>query len=360
MKKRVLCFLVLVLYLLTACTMLSSKIEEEMATEVTVYQVEAKEAGRYEINLPVRFLFLEDEQINIDDLGTRQLGGLQDYTLYQLEQRKGWESGLRVWEVDRGDYHINPMDSVLSGFDETRPWTFVSCASRHPRPGQAVRVLPDGEIGRDHYLVLYPGIVPTPDRLPEGVTIAAKNDHALLLAMERVPVPFLEKQAKTQLGILRTTGCRVFSLHDLDQLLSNLPDLALVGILLAAALILWVQAYRHLENRWLLIANAVLGAGSLVVLYWILHWIDLPSSLLPPENILDFGHYSRTLPPLFDALRFFSRDLFATLRALGKTGQNTLNLLYCTTRQMKTMALLASGFTVLWLSLPYWLIRDSK
>lgn len=361
MKKRVLCFLALALFLLTACTMLSAKIEQEMATAVTVYRVEPKEAGRYEINLPVRFLFLEDERIYVDELDMKQLSGLQGDTLYQLEERKGWDSGLRVWEVDKSDYHINPMDAVLSGFDETRGWTFVSCASRHPRPGQMVEILEDGQTEQDSYLVLYPGAAPSPRQLPDGVAVAARDSGALLLRLDQAPAHFLEKRARSQIGDFFVSGCRIFSMNDVDRLIRNLPRAAGVGMILLAALALFAQALCLLdrENRFWLWADALLAVGLLGALWLVLRDMDLPPSLLPPENILDMGHYEALLSPVLDALRVFSRDLFASMRALGRTGQNTLNLLYRTTLQVRRTALWVGALAALWMSLP-WVLRDRQ
>lgn len=111
-------------------------------------------------------------------------------------------------------------------------------------------------------------------------------------------------------------SAEVYSLSELGKFLDVLPFVGLVLGILLAAVVLWVfccfMAKEPRKNRVGLIINITLGVLLLVGLFFTLRTIELPSSMLPREQITEFGHYSRE----------FGSILFA-LKCLAATGNAT-------------------------------------
>lgn len=356
MKKKVMCFLFLAVFLLTACTFLSTKIEEEMMTQVTVHNAKPKKAGAGIVSLPVYYLYFEDETIDAIHRDYDGVYGAETYTLYQLENGSGWEEGLRVYEVDQEAYHLDPLEYAVVGFDETRGWSFISCASRRPQVGQKVEILKNEEKGTEYYLLRYPSDIPTVEFLPPDMTILAQEGNSMVVSLKNVPQAMLYQRTRQMLGDYGTLGIEIYSLRAVDQFLHCLPPIAGVAVLLIFALVIWVQSYILLkndwENRFYLAANALMGLALLWGLWQLLQRIDLPASLLPGDSILNLGYYQQESASIFEALRGLSRDFFLSVRTLGRTGQNTLNLARRMIRRTELTVLAGLAATVLWVSLP--------
>ncbi len=109
----------------------------------------------------------------------------------------------------------------------------------------------------------------------------------------KAKAPFMEGQVKEQLELKEST--RVFRVLDVEQFQSTMPRLILLAVLLIAMLGLWiyfgVKGGRMMEQKkqWLVVC------ATMIVLTWIFARvtasIELPSSLLPPENIFDWKYY---------------------------------------------------------------------
>lgn len=356
MKKKVICVLCFALFLLAACTMLSGKIEEEMLTQVVLSIVEPKQAGKYNINLPQRYLYLDNEDMDSSKISLSNFSDISGFHLYQVLEGIGWDEGLRIQEVDETAYFLDVLNMSLSGFDETKGWTFVTDASRRPVIGQKVEIIENEESGTDHYLVFNTDGASGAWKMPSHMSIAAEDGRTLLLTVEKASENMLPDRARRQLGELGTMGCKIYSINAVEQFLNMLPHLALVAAIVLAGLILWIQSMSLLEKdwdtRWILAVNTLLGIALLASLWYTLNRIDLPASLLPPDNILDLKYYQQEFIPIFDALKAFSRNFFASANALGQTGQKTLNLAHRITVQIKAIALTGICLTTLWLSLP--------
>ena len=85
--------------------------------------------------------------------------------------------------------------------------------------------------------------------------------------------------------------------------------------------ILWVHSLRLTrnlrENRTLLAVNVILGGSMLWLFRCLADQVQLPSSLLPAENILEFGHYTEEFCAIFHELEGFAAAAASeTLRAL--------------------------------------------
>lgn len=354
MKKRVVCVLCLALFLLIACTMISTKIEEEMLTQVVTYEVEPKAAGKYDINLPFWYLYFEDKTIDPTkvSIGT----DFSSSELYQLEEGTGWESGLRIQPVKKDAYMPDPIAGAITSLDETRGWTFVAYASRFPEVGKLVEVAEKSLTEKDCYLAVYPNGIPEVWEMPKEVSILAQKDNALILDVEKGPKPFMEERARHMLKGYGTINSKIYSMNDIVQFLRMLPAVAIVVSVLISALIIWFQSLCLLnqdrENRWLLCINGLMGFAFLVILWYTLRKIDFPSSLLPVESILDQSHYAQEFSQIFGTLTQVRGSVFDSMMHFGRTGQLIINFaLHMVTR---TKQIIAMGICLpaLWVSFP--------
>lgn len=359
MKKRVICALALALFLLTACTMLSAKIEEEMLTQVAAFDIPPKAAGKYEINLPMWYLHNQGDTLDTEKFFMNS--DFSDCDLYQLEEGVGWEEGLRIRAVEKDAYRVDLVAGGLTGADETRGWRFLTYASRPPRDGLKAEVLGKEEMGLERYLVYYPEGVPV-DAVPsDNMTVLGQDGDTLLISLDKAPRTMLPERTRRQMGTYGVKGVTMYSLSAMEQFLGNLPKIAMVVCILFAGLVVWIQSCCLLgndwENRWYLRLNACLGAALLLALYALLRRIDLPASLLPEENILELTHYSAVFGQALGSLRVFNRNLFETLHNLGANGQNVLNLHYVMVKNAKITLVLGLILPLFWSILPVFLRR---
>lgn len=302
MKKTVLCIFSLAIYLLIFCTFVSQKIEVEMLTEVKVKTIKGSLMWGQNIVLNTGVLFRE--------------AGDQ---LFELQEGTGWESGLRVREISENDYWIEEGNgrefvSMIGGKDHT----FILSASRLPQDGELVKIFEKMTTVEDTFLAVYPFGLPEYETLPNNVTLAAQSDTALLLSMGKAEEPFMEHGVKG--GILAPLkddwAWRVFSLRAVEDFLGQLPVLAVLLLILLIPGILWaVSCILLRRSKTCLLINAAIALILLCCLPFVLQAIDLPASLLPVDNILDFSHYSGEFSMILDSLK-----------TLGGAGQLTLDL----------------------------------
>lgn len=359
MKKRVILALALALFLLIACTMLSTKIDEEMRTQVAAFDIPPKPAGKYEINLPMWYLHNEGDTMDTENFFLNTDFSACD--LYQLEEGVGWEEGLRIRAVEKDAYRADALAGGVTGADETRGWRFVTYASRPPKDGLKAEVLGKEELGLERYLVYYPKGIPA-DAVPSDyMTILKQEGDTLLVSLDKAPKTMLPERARRAMGTYGVKGIIMYSLSAMAQFFENLPKIALVVCILFAGLVVWVQSCFLLkndwENRWYLRLNACVGVMLLLALYGVLKRIDLPASLLPPENILELSHYSRIFGQAIGSLRSFNGNLFESLNNLGANGQNVLNLHYTMMKNAKITLAVGLILPFVWAALPIFFRR---
>ncbi|MGN1027439.1 MAG: hypothetical protein ACI4P4_13680 [Faecousia sp.] len=289
MKKKVLCFFSLVLYLLIACTLLSGKIQEEMITQVEIGPVNTR-APHEQVTreLPGRMIFT-------DETGNH---------VYEVVDGTGWEDGPRIRE--EGSWSLSG-DGVVSipGYPDSR---YVTSASRQPQPGERVEILGKPEWTDDRYLAIYDDGVPEGYPLPSGTEDMVQSEQAMLLTMTGVITPFMEHRAKT-MSMITDHARHIFSLTDVEQFFAQLPNVTAVILTLAAGLVFWAHAcclsFRGEGGGWLTKQDVGIVAATLCLLPVLLRRFDFPASLLPEENILQWSHYREEFSLFFTAIADF-------------------------------------------------------
>lgn len=208
-------------------------------------------------------------------------------------------------------------DSIILP-DSMNLTSYIQYASKPVEVGELIlwcRTYPEGE---DCYLVLDPG---EPDQSREGwetASVTEEREGALLVSLNGKQ-PFLESQARSELGF--SGESRVYSLGDVRKFFGTFPLLAGMAALLIMTVILWAHSLRLTrnlrENRMLLTVNVILGGSMLWLFRCLADQVQLPSSLLPAENILEFGHYAEEFGAIFHELEGFAAAAAnETLRAL--------------------------------------------
>ena len=160
MKRRAMCVVCLILYILAACTCLSLKIEEEMRLEADGMTVKGLGMWGQNIEIPMTALF-EDAY---------------GYHLYEVVEGTGWESGLRVSEVSPQRYAVDFTNQTVrhSGGED-----HVFCSLLGALLGQMVSPQEIHHMGenrrghivqqRRHSLLFITGKMPHNQRRPQGM-----------------------------------------------------------------------------------------------------------------------------------------------------------------------------------------------
>lgn len=317
MKRVILCISVLAFWLLTFSTFFSMRVEEWMVPSVTTIEPEFSFADHIG-HAPLDCLF-ETEM------------GDEIFTVYEGTM---WDAGIRARILLSTDYTVTPEDVQLMSDP------IIEYATKTPRSGELVEVIINPERSEDYWLaVSKDGALPTLGELANGVIIEEQTERELLLYIEKVPLPFMEKRAQSMVPIAkieddftpwmddnreidwesvdweavevaRPKAPSFYSLIDIEKWMAQMPKIGLLAGSMLASLSLWgfscILSREWKKNRKLLIANGFFMLLLLSALPILLHYIDLPSSLLPSTHIVDLGYYAREFGDIFGALNHFA------------------------------------------------------
>ena len=317
MKRVILCVSVLVFWILTFSTIFSLRVEQWMVPSVTTLEPEFSFADK-KGHVPLDCLFETETGNSI-------------FTIYEGTM---WEAGTRARALLPADYTVTPEDvQLICG-------SVINYATKIPRSGEPVNVVLIPDRQEDRWLA-----VAKDESLPElgefavGVSIEEQTERELLLYVEKVPQPFMEKRAQSMVPVAGTeddltpwtdnTGevdwesvdweaveaerpeaPSFYSLIDLENWMEQMPKIGLLVGSVLASLFLWVGSFvlskECRKNRRYLLVNGLLMLIPLGALPILLHYIDLPSSLLPGTHIVDFGYYAQEFGDVFGALNRFA------------------------------------------------------
>ena len=275
MKRRILCVICLLLYILAACTILSLKIEPEMIIPVDVQEIKGANTQKAYIELPMTVLF--------------------DRLLYEVVEGTGWDSGPRVQLISYTEYTIdNENEKVLldTGVDRL----LITSASRNPVSGELVEVLPEKQDKKsDQFLFVYPNRIPYDFTISRKLEVIEKSSTAILAVKEETDVTFLEHQQKGQFTKMAGEEWRIFSMDDLMVFWQQVPFVVQIMLFIIGVLLLWIVSFvvstRTARPGWLFAYAGILSVLSLLGIQYNLNRIDFPSSMLPDANILHLKHY---------------------------------------------------------------------
>lgn len=311
MKKKVLCIFSLILYLLVACTIISHWIEDQMMTQVTISERKNRGDG---FSFKQSVLFTDD----------------QGKHLYEIIDGTGWNSGLRASMLPDASWYINAINSAVEYDGNNQSYRFITSASRMLTEGDPVEVVESIRKADDQYLCIFTDGIPEELILPKNAEIAAQNETVLLLSMTQVEFPFFEHTAK---GLTDTTAVadKIISLTETEQFLAALPSFTLVTMILLTGVILWAftcfLSIRSEDNKWLIRINVLIMIGLLCSLAISLRTIDLPASILPPENIFDLDFYQGEFITIFCAIDTLASESHDVVTTYWVTADDSKNLM---------------------------------
>ena len=265
MKGRKLCFFMGAFWLLVICTILSDSVERQMTVKVQVLETQ--------ITMSEGELVLKPYSAEI----------LSNGDLYEAGEGSEWETGLRA-HVIPPEFYITEKDQVLLATN----------------PG-------DGETILYRTKELFPGTL-----VQKAVPYQEKEGLYLTLSKEKKPQlfsmtgkePYMENLQKEELGLLPEE--RLYSMTEMENLSRTFLLLGLLVVLLVSTLLIWIYSWKLSgnvkKNKILLLVNGGVLSLLLLGIYKLAETIQMPSSLLPKENILDFGHYKETFGQILGAL----------------------------------------------------------
>lgn len=266
MKKNVLRFFSLILILLVFFTLVSPKVEEEMATLADAKT--QKNTGRNITISQIAIIWPESKDV-----------------LFNITEGTGWESGLRITEVpstyfDWGEAHIT--------LGPGQEYWYIYSASREPVAGSAVVPVEISTVA-DTYLLWHPDSIQNL-MIPAGaMELLDTAQNAALIKHDKASAPFFEHNIWYILKNQSGEEIRIYSLNDVRQFTESLPWVAGILAILLACIILWAGLWKDGRHKAL---RLILMAGALAMIPWLLGQFDLPASLMPKESILDIFHYA--------------------------------------------------------------------
>lgn len=293
MKRKSLCAFLLIFWLFGVCTLLSAWVEELMTPQAVVVRAEYKR-GTSGYVIPSDCLFY----------------GETCPTLYVTYEGADWEAGIRA-EISTEMYQETKRGLEMSiGNDE-----YVEYVSKPIQPGDKIKKIRSIRKAPDHWLTVLPKDAPKPEAAGEGISLEQESGRNLLISVENCVQPFMENQAQKLLFKGETqlpADLKIYSLNDTESFLNALPLLAVLLVSLLLPLILWAYSCRLAKharkNRTALLINGGIAAACFAALPFLLNVIKLPSSLLPKDNIFDYGHYSHEFSQIFGALQGFAAN----------------------------------------------------
>lgn len=320
MKRKVLCIFSLIAYLLLFCTCLAPTVERQMAVRADVKVIKAKTTTN--TTLPAY---------------SAQWGDIQG--LFQIVEGSGWNTGSRVAEIPV-QYYSNAGGHII--LHPGTPYTLILSASRTPKEGDRVEPVETEESPNEKLIVYCPEGIQYVSPLQNNFTVLHQGEKGMLLDTMGIKMPYFEHRMKNALADrIMAEGLRIYSYSDAEGFLRQLPLAAVPGAVLLFALTVWAGICRIVKKQqpgWLLWMNAGILGLTLLLPGLVGGKLELPASLMPPDNILNIAHYRQE----------FS-NMFAALAEAGERELQNLSL-WCTAAAVAVLlAGAALGILLLWM-----------
>ena len=291
MKRRVLFIFILIFWMITLSTFLSIRIETWMMPYISMTATNPKDVNK---EIPADSLFYDDMGMHI----------------YRTRNGQGWEPGLRIWEVQQSDYFI--IDGKVR-FEQSAG-DFIQYATRTLRIGEEVRQPESAFLtADDNWVAVFPDGIPEYTLKVDTMSVEIKTENSMVVCVPGATSPFMEDRARSTVIVEKEDfewyephTSSFYSLGDLKAFMKNIVLLGVLAAMMFFTIILWAWSFflsrDYITNKKLLVINGGTAAGLLALSPLLLHFIDLPASLLPQYHITDFPHYSRVFGKLFEEL----------------------------------------------------------
>ena len=266
MKGKTICFFLGTFWLLLICTILSSSIERQMTVKVQVLE---PTPSMLEMNAPM--------QVYSSEI-------LSGGNLYESVEGSEWESGFRA-EIVPPELYITEGNEIMLSPEGAGLSEKILYRTKELFPGAVVQKIMPIQGKEGLYLTL------SPKKEPQLSSMTGKE-------------PYMENLQKEELGLLPEE--RLYSMTELENFSNMFLFLGLLLAALASTLFIWIYSWKLSKNvrkhKTPLLVNGGVLTLLLLGIYKLTAALQLPSSLLPKENILDLEHYRETFGFVLKAL----------------------------------------------------------
>ena len=266
MKGRTICFFLGTFWLLLICTILSSSIERQMTVKVQVLE---PTPSMLEMNAPM--------QVYSSEI-------LSGGNLYESVEGSEWESGFRA-EIVPPELYITEGNEIMLSPEGAGLSEKILYRTKELFPGAVVQKIMPIQGKEGLYLTL------SPKKEPQLSSMTGKE-------------PYMENLQKEELGLLPEE--RLYSMTELENFSNMFLFLGLLLAALASTLFIWIYSWKLSKNvrkhKTPLLVNGGVLTLLLLGIYKLAAALQLSSSLLPKENILDLEHYRETFGFVLKAL----------------------------------------------------------
>lgn len=266
MKGKTICFFLGTFWLLLICTILSSSIERQMTVKVQVLE---PTPSMLEMNAPM--------QVYSSEI-------LSGGNLYESVEGSEWESGFRA-EIVPPELYITEGNEIMLSPEGAGLSEKILYRTKELFPGAVVQKIMPIQGKEGLYLTL------SPKKEPQLSSMTGKE-------------PYMENLQKEELGLLPEE--RLYSMTELENFSNMFLFLGLLLASLASTLFIWIYSWKLSKNvrkhKTPLLVNGGVLTLLLLGIYKLTAALQLPSSLLPKENILDLEHYRETFGFVLKAL----------------------------------------------------------
>ena len=266
MKGKTICFFLGTFWLLLICTILSSSIERQMTVKVQVLE---PTPSMLEMNAPM--------QVYSSEI-------LSGGNLYESVEGSEWESGFRA-EIVPPELYITEGNEIMLSPEGAGLSEKILYRTKELFPGAVVQKIMPIQGKEGLYLTL------SPKKEPQLSSMTGKE-------------PYMENLQKEELGLLPEE--RLYSMTELENFSNMFLFLGLLLAALASTLFIWIYSWKLSKNvrkhKTPLLVNGGVLTLLLLGIYKLAAALQLSSSLLPKENILDLEHYRETFGFVLKAL----------------------------------------------------------
>ena len=299
MKGRTICFFLGTFWLLLICTILSSSIERQMTVKVQVLE---PTPSMLEMNAPM--------QVYSSEI-------LSGGNLYESVEGSEWESGFRA-EIVPPELYITEGNEIMLSPEGAGLSEKILYRTKELFPGAVVQKIMPIQGKEGLYLTL------SPKKEPQLSSMTGKE-------------PYMENLQKEELGLLPEE--RLYSMTELENFSNMFLFLGLLLAALASTLFIWIYSWKLSKNvrkhKTPLLVNGGVLTLLLLGIYKLAAALQLSSSLLPKENILDLEHYRETFGSVLKALEKLQQMGNEEAEKILEMFQHNLHLGCLTQRKVK-------------------------
>lgn len=210
--------------------------------------------------------------------------------LYESVEGSEWESGFRA-EIVPPELYITEGNEIMLSPEDAGLSEKILYRTKELFPGAVVQKIMPIQGKEGLYLTL------SPKKEPQLSSMTGKE-------------PYMENLQKEELGLLPEE--RLYSMTELENFSNMFLFLGLLLALLASTLFIWIYSWKLSKNvrkhKTPLLVNGGVLTLLLLGIYKLTAALQLPSSLLPKENILDLEHYRETFGKILEALRHLQQS----------------------------------------------------